>query len=135
MIYLEKDDIETDVFTRFIDESTAHDDKIVNRAELQVIGLCKTFLTAYDVSTVFGDTPVRDELLVDIMVKILVYKILSRNAARKISEDTKENYKDAMKMLEKIQAGKITLGLPAVVLAEGESRSIWGNTTNKDNYI
>lgn len=136
MIYLTKEDIETEAITRLIDESTAYDDNVLNKIEKTVIGICKTFLTDYDVDTVFTEgSTVRDEVLVDIMSKILLYKVFSRNAARKVSEDIKENYKWAMKMLEKVQNGSLTLILPAVVLGEGKSRSVWGNSTNKDFYI
>lgn len=136
MIYLTKEDIETDAFTRFVDESTEYNDNILNKTELKVIGICKTFLTDYDVDTTFAEgSPVRDEVLADIMGKILLYKVFSRNAARKVSEDIKENYNWAMKMLEKIQNGSVSLSLPAVVLGEGESRSIWGNSTNNNFYI
>jgi hypothetical protein len=81
------------------------------------------------------DMPVRDEALVDILVILTLSKLHGRNSARKFSD--KEDVEKAMKELDKITAGKITLELPLPVDEDGnvESTSIWGNLRNDDFYI
>ncbi|MCO5253622.1 MAG: DUF1320 domain-containing protein [Bacteroidetes bacterium] len=136
MIYISKEDLETDIWERFIDESTGHDDNIIDRAEGKAIDLCKTYLTLYNTGLVFDEiSPIRNEVLVDIISKLTTYNLIRRNAARKVPSDAKENWEWAMKQLEKIQSGRITLDLPPVVLPDGKSNSMWGNNTNKDYYI
>lgn len=136
MIYISKEDLETDIWERFIDESTGHDDNIIDRAERKAIDLCKTYLTLYNTGLVFDEiSPIRNEVLVDIISKLTTYNLIRRNAARKVPSDAKENWEWAMKQLEKIQSGRITLDLPPAVLPDGKSDSMWGNNTNKDFYI
>jgi phage gp36-like protein len=139
MIYITIDDLKTDSYERFIDSSTEDFPESKDKAELKAIGMCKTLMRArYDVDTIFDDAdPVRDEFLVDIIVRLTLAKLFGRNAARKLPSDIKDDYKEAKADLEKINAGKITLELPSANDAEGNpiSDSIWGNNTNKDYYI
>lgn len=138
MIYLTKEDLELDAWTRLIDESTGFDDTLLDSIETKVIARCKTFLTRYDVEDAFNeDEPVRDEHLVDIMVKIFLKMLFGRNSARKMPSDVKENYDWAIKELEKIQQGKITIILPPKIDPETGTTAplMWGNFSNRDFYI
>lgn len=143
MIYLTNADLTDGSYKRFITESSGdteagHD--IINANELKAIGLAKTYMTGrYDTDKIFDpESPVRDELLADIISKITLYKIFSRNAARKVSTDIKEDYDWAMKELQRINSGQTVLaGLPVPVDDDGEpiSKSIYGNNSNTDFYI
>lgn len=138
MIYLNDDDLKLESFERFITESTGGDAELKDKAELSVIALCKTFLTRYDTDDVFSeDEPVRDEHLANIMAIIVCYRLIGRNAARKVPTDAKDDYKWAMSQLEKIQKGIVELNLPPKLDDQGQSTNpvLWGNNTNEDFYI
>jgi len=137
MIYLTIEDLKTDSFERFIDESSKDFTQSIDKAEKRAIGKVKPYLRDnYDVEAIFApDMPIRDEALVDILVILTLSKLHGRNSARKFND--KEDVEKAMKELDKIASGKITLELPLPVDDDGnvESTSIWGNLRNDDFYI
>lgn len=148
MKYLEEDDLTADSYQRFITDSSNDIENIVDKNEARAIALVQTYLSdRYDIGSIFGQTlagppivevpPLRNELLVDIISKITLYKIFRRNAARKLSEDIKDDFNWAITQLERINAGRVILDLPPVVDDDGNvvSDSIWGDLTNTDFYI
>ena len=138
MIYLTDADLELESFERFINESTANDDSKKDKAETSVIGIVKTFLNNYDCVDIFNEEePLRDEFLAGIMATMVVHKLLGRNAARKLNQDGKDEYKYALAQLEKIQQGKIILNLPPKLDENQQPTTpiMWGNNTNPDYYI
>lgn len=141
MIYLEKEDLITDAFERFIDESTKDDPTVLDKAEERAIAFVKTMIgTRYNVNLIFTDgAPIVNEMLVQILSRIVIYRVIKRNAARKVPADYKEDYDEAIKWLTEISTGKTTLdGLPLPVDDNGnpvKSKSLWGNNSNSDFYI
>jgi hypothetical protein len=160
MIYLTNKDLTSDTFQRFITESSVDGEDAVDELELKVVKTVCTYLEGrYDCNAIFGlpwspteteegetaesfyspaNPIVRDEVLADVIAKILMYRLLRRNAARKVTEDVKFDYEEAMKTLEKINSGRIQLGLPIPTDQDGNSTvktSIWGNASNRNNYI
>jgi len=139
MIYINDDDLKTESFERFITESTSDFPTVKDSAELKVIGICKTLLKGrYDVDLIFDQSePLRDEFLAEIITKLTICKIFGRNAARKLPTDLKEDFDWAMKQLEKINAGRLTLDLPLATSTSGAptSDTIWGNNKNENFYI
>lgn len=140
MIYINDVDLKADSFERFIQESANDEPDAINNNELRSIEIIKTYLSGrYNTEKIFNpDSPIRNELLVDITSKITLYKIFRRNAARKIPADIKEDYTWAITQLEKINTGRITLSdLPIQESSPGKpvSSAIWGNNSNKDFYI
>lgn len=138
MIYLTEADLKLEAFERFINESTVGENTVIDDAEKAVIGIVKTFLSNYDVTDIFDeDEPIRDEFLAKLMSIMVVYEILSRNAARKLNSDMKEEYLWAFKQLEKIQTGRVQLDLPPKLDEAGASNvpTMYGNNTNTDFYI
>ena len=152
MKYLVKEDLISSSFERFIDESTGDKPgegetidqvrvRILNNTELKCIELVTTYIgTRYDANLIFAeDEPIRNEVLVDIMVKICLYKIVKRNAARKVPTDYKDDYNEAIKTLEKIATGRTPLtGLPQAIDGDGNpiaSNTVWGNNKNNNFYI
>lgn len=137
MIYISREDLETDAFERLINESTT--DAILDRTEEKVIGIVRTYLSGrYDADIIFDpDAPVRDELLADIISRIVLYRTFRRNAARKVPEDVERDHSWAMKELLRIQKGETVLDLPVPVDEEGnpESNTLFGNNSNPDFYI
>lgn len=141
MIYLDKDDLITDAFERFIDESSQDNETVLDKAELRAIKFVKTLIgTRYDVDLIFNeDEPIINELLVQILSRIVIYRIVRRNAARKVPTDYKEDYDEAVKWLQEIAIGKLPLdGLPVPTDESGNptnSNSMFGNNTNPNYYI
>lgn len=141
MIYLTKEDLIVQAYERFIDESSQDQEYILEDAEARAIAYLKTVLgTKYNVNLIFDETePIRNELIVQILSKIVVYNIIRRNAARKVPTDYKEDYDEAMKLLKDIATGVITLdGVPVPTDENGnptDSNTIFGNLKNNDYYI
>lgn len=140
MIYIDKDYLISHAQERFIDESSQNDDTILNKIELAQIAVIKTYLgTRYNVNTIFDeDSPIENEVLKEILAKLVLYKLIRRNAARKVPNDYKEQYDEAMKTLKEIATGIIRLdGVPSAVDASGTivSNSISGNLSNPNFYI
>jgi hypothetical protein len=140
MIYLNQTDLTTDTFDRFIQESTSDAPGIIDKNELRSIEIVKSFLSGrYNVNMIFNPVaPIRNELLIDIISKITLYKIFRRNAARKLPQDVNEDYTWALKELEKINTRRISLNdLPPAESSPGQtiSNTVWGNNSNRDFYI
>jgi phage gp36-like protein len=140
MIYIDKDYLISHAQERFIDESSQNDDDILNQIELTQIAIIKTYLgTRYDVNTIFKiNSPIENEVLKEILAKLVLYKLIRRNAARKVPNDYKEQFDEAMKTLKEIATGIIRLdGVPAAVDTNGSvvSKSISGNLSNPNFYI
>lgn len=140
MIYLTKDDLITLAFERFIDESSEDFQDTINNSELQNIDLITSYLSSrYDMKEVFSTlSPIRNAIIVRILSKLTLYDIIRRNAARKVPTDYKEEYDNALMLLEKIATGKIKIdGLPEAKDENGNpiSNSIWGNNSNNNFYI
>lgn len=140
MRYLKEDDLKTDSQERFITESTADNVDSPEKNEAKAIDLVITYMSGrYDTDLIFKvGSPLRNELLVDIISKLTLYKIFRRNAARKVSTDIKEDYEWALKELDKINSGRTVLNnlpKPTPTPGEADSDSLWGNNSNTDFYI
>lgn len=139
MIYITNQDLTVDSYQRFIDESTGDITGTVDKAEIRAIGVVTTYLSGrYKTDVIFGEPGIRNEVLVDIICKIVLKTIFGRNAARKVPSDVKEDYDAAIKQLEKINSGQTVLAnLPQVTDDEGNpvSDTIFGNLSNPNFYI
>jgi len=140
MIYIDKEYLVSFAQERFIDESSQSDDTILDQIEETQIAVIKSYLgTRYATETVFDEAdPIHNEVLREILAKLVLYKLIRRNAARKVPNDYKEQYDEAMKTLKEVSIGIIKLGgVPPAVDETGAiiSNSISGNLTNKDFYI
>jgi len=150
MRYLTIDDLSTDIYMRFINESAEkppgeegeeeQEPPVLAELENRAIALVSTYLTGrYDVAKIFDDEePVRNELIVDILSRIIVYRLIKRNAARKVPTDAKEDYDAAIKQLESINSGRIKLeDLPKPTDESGNQigKNTYGNNSNPDFYI
>lgn len=140
MWYITKEDLITSAKERFIDESTLDEEFILDNIEKKKIGILKSLLKSrYDVDKIFNETePIRDEVIVSILVRLILAEAFGRNAARKIPTSSKEDATAAMGDLKDLSTGKVVLaGLPGAVDASGKpvSLTMFGNNTNKNFYI
>jgi phage gp36-like protein len=145
MRYINKDDIVAIIHERLINESVAMDtaiplvdNDIIVDIESKAIDLVISYISRrYNHVEIFSDTPIRNGVLVQLISSIVVYRAVKRNAARKVPDDYVELYKEAIKTLEKIQAGAMDLiGCPLLINGDGSPVSpLWGNSTNDNNFV
>jgi hypothetical protein len=140
-IFLEDGDLESAIFAQFLNERSAEPLlEILEVIEKKKIALIKTKLNKrYDLDAIF--TAVGDErnfYILDILIKLIIYDFISRNAARKMPKDAKDDRDEALKILEAIKAGKeVPHGLPSITDTDGNTvaRVTSGNNRNGDFYI
>jgi phage gp36-like protein len=140
MKYIDKDFLIAHAQERFIDESSQNEDAIIDQIEITQIAIIKTYIgSRYNVAVLFdAATPIENEVLKEILAKLVLYKLIRRNAARKVPSDYKEQYDEAMKTLKEVSIGIIKLdGLPPALDNTGAiiSNSMSGNLSNKNFYI
>ncbi|MFV0599154.1 MAG: phage protein Gp36 family protein [Bacteroidales bacterium] len=141
MKYITREDIEDVIQDRLFAESVvnvANNQDIMISIESKAIDLVISYIsTKYDTSKIFGDAPIRNGILIQILSQIVAYRAVRRNSARKVPEDYVEVYKDAIKMLERIQLGAIKLeNVPAKTSEQGNtSKLMYGNNRNSDYFI
>ena len=133
-------DLEAHIISQFLNERDAEPQTaILESLELQNIALIKAKLKGrYDTEAIFTAAGAeRHYLIIKILVKLVLYDFIRRNAARKVPTDYVKEWEWAMKLLESIKAGSETPeGLPAFVNEDGTTgRIIYGNNKNEDNYI
>lgn len=140
-IFLEDGDLESSIISQFLNERGAEQPTaILEVIEKKKIALIKTKLKGrFDLDAIFsaeGDE--RSYYILDLLIKLILYDFIRRNAARKVPKDYQEDYGAAMKSLEKIKAGKeVPDGLPPIKNENNEviKRVIHGNNRNEDFYI
>lgn len=140
MRYIDRDDLKTDSQDRFITDSVADDPTTADKIVRQTVDMVITYMSGrYDTAKIFDEAePIRNEVLVDIICKISLYRIFRRNAARKVTTDTKEDYDWALKELDKINSGRTVLkDLPTPEQSGNQPNSdlIVGNISNPNFYI
>jgi len=138
MQYLTDIDLQTGSYQIFLDnDPAANMPEIIDSIEAQNIALIRAKLNGrYDTGAIFSATgPDRHWLIVKILVKLVLYDLFRRNAARKIPEDIRQDWEWAMEMLEKIKAGtEVPEGLPELTTDDGESPNILFDNRRNDNF-
>lgn len=144
MKYLNKEDLISVIQERLLDESVINqtkDDTTLNDVESKAIDFAISYISGrYDTDKIFATPPLRNGVLIQAIAQIVVYRAVRRNAARKVPSDFKELYDEAVTMLNNIQRGSTQLkGLPKPTNENGKdsttSALMYGNSTNKDNFI
>ena len=134
-------DLQSHIIDQFLTERNAEPQTaILEDLELQNIAIIKTKLKGrFDVDAIFNATgSERHYLIIRILVKLVLYDFIRRNAARKVPTDYVKEWEWAMATLEKIKAGKeVPDGLPVPSDENGETvnRVIYGNNKNTDYYL
>jgi len=110
MPYLIKTDLYTHLYEEIIEQITREDDDIVERVITSAINEAKYYLSKYDLLKLFGDEDTAPEVvdsnLQDTVKHLACWKLVSLGNPNINLELFRTNYEDAIKMLEKIQAGK-----------------------------
>lgn len=139
MKYINKDDLTACIQARLLDECVQGDEALLDRLESDAIGLAAGYIAGrYDTAAVFwGDPPLRHGVLVQVVGMIVTYRLVRRNAARKVPEDYSGMYDEALQLLGRVQGGSLVLeGLPQVTAPDGSTAPLMcGNNVNKDYFI
>ena len=139
-IFLEDNDLKSHILEQFLTERSEETPQaILETLEKQNIAIIKSKLKGrYDIEAIFtADAGERHWLIKKILIKLVLYDFVRRNAARKVPSDYVKEWEWAMKILEQIKSGKETPdGLPTHVNEDGSTgRVIYGSRTNRDNHI
>ena len=139
MRYIEREDLTTVIQGRLLDESIAEAPAdILDKLEYSAIVFVWSYISGrYDCPKIFGSPVLRHELLVQVMSMIVCYRVVRRNAARKVPDDYLALYREALEILANIQKGSQRLnGLPEITGESGTSGSLmYGSNRNPDFFI
>lgn len=133
--FLTEDDLLTQLFENYIDDSVSEDLFALDNIELQQIAFIKSKLRSrFDTAVVFSESDYEDKPIVKQVLTALVnYFVVKRNAARKIPTDFKDNYNWAIKWLNDVRDGVESPELP--LKAVERKQVLWGNSKNEDLYL
>lgn len=88
----------------------------------------------YDVDAVFTETDEdRNSVIIMLMVNIAVYHMSGKIAGRVITDDVRQRYDDAMKMLKDIQRGDFAIELPLIDADDSGMPMRFGSLTKATN--
>jgi phage gp36-like protein len=143
MKYINKDDLVTIIQDQLLDPSlmtavNTSDETMLDKIELSTIDLIISYISGkYNTTLIFGTPVIRNGVLVQIIAQIVIYRVIKRNAARKVPDDFNTFYTDAIKMLEKVQLGSMALiNLPIITAPDGSTAGlVYGNNKNTDFFI
>lgn len=138
MIYITQKDIIANIQETMLQSSIEKDSGILDTLESQVIDEVKSYIGArYDTSKVFGTPVVANGMLSRIIVCLVTYRAIRRNAARKVPDDYTEMKDWAYEVLENIRDGIMPLpDVPQAVDPEtGEKLSLFGSNRKPEYFL
>ena len=138
MIYIKQEDIKANIQETMLQASIEKDSGILDTLEAQTIDEVKSYIGArYDTSKIFGDPPIINGMLVRIIVSLVTYRAIRRNAARKVPDDYTEMRDWAYGVLENIRDGIMPLpDIPQAVDPEtGEKLSLFGSNRKPEYFL
>lgn len=138
MIYIKQEDIKANIQETMLQASIEKDSGILDTLEAQTIDEVKSYIGArYDTSKIFGNPPIINGMLVRIIVSLVTYRAIRRNAARKVPDDYTEMRDWAYGVLENIRDGIMPLpDIPQAVDPEtGEKLSLFGSNRKPEYFL
>lgn len=138
MIYIKQEDIKANIQETMLQASIEKDSGILDILEAQTIDEVKSYIGArYDTYKIFGNPPIINGMLVRIIVSLVTYRAIRRNAARKVPDDYTEMRDWAYGVLENIRDGIMPLpDVPQAVDPEtGEKLSLFGSNRKPEYFL
>ena len=138
MIYIKQEDIKANIQETMLQASIEKDSGILDILEAQTIDEVKSYIGArYDTYKIFGNPPIINGMLVRIIVSLVTYRAIRRNAARKVPDDYTEMRDWAYGVLENIRDGIMPLpDIPQAVDPEtGEKLSLFGSNRKPEYFL
>lgn len=133
--FLTEDDLKTQLFETYIDDSVQEDLEALDNIELQQIAFMKSKLRSrYDTVVTFSAANYEDKPIIkQVLTSLVNYFVVKRNAPRKIPTDFKDNYTWAKKWLDDVRDGIESPELPTNEVVR--KAVLWGNSKNEDLYL
>ena len=138
MVYITEQDIISNIQETMLQSSIEKNPDILDTLESQVIDEVKSYIGArYDTSKIFGTPVVANGMLSRIIVCLVTYRAIRRNAARKVPDDYTEMKDWAHEVLENIRDGIMPLpDVPQAVDPEtGEKLSLFGSNRKPEYFL
>ena len=138
MKYITTKDIVANIQEAMLKESIEKNEDILETLESQVIDEVKSYIGArYDTSKIFGEPIIANGMLSRVIVCLVTYRAIRRNAARKIPDDYVEMKDWAYEVLDKIRDGIMPLpDAPQAVDPEtGEKLSLFGSNRKSEYFL
>ena len=138
MVYISKEDITANIQETMLQTFIDKDSNILDTLERQVIDEVKSYIgTRYDTSKIFGVTAVINGMLSRIIVCLVTYRAIRRNAARKVPDDYVEMKDWAYEVLGNIRDGIMPLlDVPLATDPEtGEKLSLFGSNRKPEYFL
>ena len=138
MVYISKEDITANIQETMLQTSIDKDSNILDTLERQVIDEVKSYIgTRYDTSKIFGVPALINGMLSRIIVSLVTYRAIRRNAARKVPDDYVEMKDWAYEVLGNIRDGIMPLlDVPLATDPEtGEKLSLFGSNRKPEYFL
>lgn len=138
MIYITEEDIIANIQETMLQSSIEKNPDILDTLESQVIDEVKSYIGArYDTSKIFGSPAIANGMLSRIIVCLVTYRAIRRNAARKVPDDYVEMKDWAYEVLGNIRDGIMPLpDIPQAVDPEtGEKLSLFGSNRKPEYFL
>ena len=139
-MFLEYEELQTVADLNLLIKITNNNNDIFTAILAESIGLMRSYLQSnYDTETVFNATATdRNYTVVKYLKDIVVYEIYMRHT-REINEAAAVRYDNAMRWLEMVNTGKLSMDLPPAIDTntedtEGITLSFGGNTKYITNF-
>ena len=138
MIYIKQEDIKANIQETMLQPSIEKDSGILDILEAQTIDEVKSYIGArYNTYKIFGNPPIINGMLVRIIVSLVTYRAIRRNAARKVPDDYTEMRDWAYGVLGNVRDGIMPLpDIPQAVDPEtGEKLSLFGSNRKPEYFL
>ena len=138
MVYITEQDIISNIQETMLQSSIEKNPDILDTLESQVIDEVKSYIGArYDTLKIFGSPAIANGMLSRIIVCLVTYRAIRRNAARKVPDDYVEMKDWAYEVLGNIRDGIMPLpDVPQTVDPEtGEKLSLFGSNRKPEYFL
>ena len=135
MIFLTSNDFKETISTDDLDQITDSDSSLLDSTEVKQISIITSYINGrYDAAALFSQTGTsRNNMVIDMLVAMILYKLHSRIAAHSVPEERARIYDETIRRLEKINKGELNIpSAPLLVGADGSNTSPlkFGNSDN-----
>ena len=138
MIYITEEDIIANIQETMLQSSIEKNVDILDFLESQTIDEVKSYIgSRYDTTKIFGEPIYKNGMLSRIIVCLVTYRAIRRNAARKVPDDYIEMKDWAYEVLGNIRDGIMPLpDVPQTVDPEtGEKLSLFGSNRKPEYFL
>ena len=136
MAFVTSAEINTHLYGEQVSAVDRGDNTLLTAAIDGAIAEAKSYLAAYDVSTIFAATGSnRNQLLLIFVKDIAVWHFINLSNPGIDYEARENRYKSAISWLKGVQKGDISPDLPADTSEDQPGKIIYGSNTKRENHF